>query len=1046
MAFQSTFRMVRADDQLVLDITVEGMVTDVVTHVLRLADANVDGRIRLTFGPQQVMEYAANAAGVRFFQLRPIFTPPTSVVLAVPAGTPPVPATVAGLLALAHTLPLVTEPRAGTVDPIPARAVAARLPAIEAVAATRAALAGRDVDPGVLRRRDADRRRRQNAVTANPAPTARTGPRDSAAPSAAAIAEATAFALPYRLAIRPPGGATRLAHADHPIQHGDRVELWTSALEVRSGNGTVEAQLPVLFRAPKPVGTTTQQWKDVVKDDNLANSLKSVHCDFLAGQTDPLLRTPPEQGAVEPAALHRLRLSSLGAWLDLRGRWPAGNVKFLRHDTAMGRDQAQKIMVQGFLYPFRFKATSISETNRVIEKGSSRVAALHTTSTIVVTDPLVEFGTHKTQPQWPWRSVRMLSTTTLPGTLKDAKLGSTTPVTGAEILEVRGRPFAYECEAVDRAGETVRFSMPMIFVPQSEIDDDDLPALWRAQGADFTAVDLAGQPLAVAPLHDDDNAGALARADGAPLPTPAQATSVLARRMDFDIDGTGKALMTSVTGIVPALDAVLPGTEVTVGYAAKYVEAQFGAVNKGKVFLELVANQAGDLVKPVVGLAEKATGGLAAMNLSISGLSREFGAVSGAIGDIANGELNLASIIGTADKLLGIVPLRKLFPSPPGVDPKLPIKDAYRLVTDVLDGVATQDLTWQTPLFGGKDSQESVDLGGFARLQPLRPPDEPDAENRAMLRIFQHTEVNTATGAVHARSQTTVENVELQVIFDHEPVVTVPFKRITFTSTDGKKPDPDISMGAIRFGGLLGFVARLAELVDQHGFNDPPAVAVTDEEVVSTFSFQVPTIAIGMFALENVAFGAKLALHFNGDPLTLAFTFATPDNPFRLTVSALGGGGHLAIGFSTAGLVAIDGLLEFGASISLNLVVARASAEVMGGVAFSYRKIGLTETGGLTAFLRIHGELDVLSLISISVDLLLTLIYQFSGPDEGKLVGRAQLAVEVKIVFFSETVVVEVEQKFAGSNGDPTFAELMAPADFAGDLPWNVYCAAFTED
>ena len=64
----------------------------------------------------------------------------------------------------------------------------------------------------------------------------------------------------------------------------------------------------------------------------------------------------------------------------------------------------------------------------------------------------------------------------------------------------------------------------------------------------------------------------------------------------------------------------------------------------------------------------------------------------------------------------------------------------------------------------------------------------------------------------------------------------------------------------------------------------------------------------------------------------------------------------------------------------------------------------------------------------------------------GKLVGEASVAVEVKTVFFSETVTARARQKFAGSNGDPTFAELMAPPTAQGDRPWDLYCAAFSED
>jgi hypothetical protein len=53
----------------------------------------------------------------------------------------------------------------------------------------------------------------------------------------------------------------------------------------------------------------------------------------------------------------------------------------------------------------------------------------------------------------------------------------------------------------------------------------------------------------------------------------------------------------------------------------------------------------------------------------------------------------------------------------------------------------------------------------------------------------------------------------------------------------------------------------------------------------------------------------------------------------------------------------------------------------------------------------------------------------------------------VEILFFSVSVEITAERQFAGSNGDPTFAELMVPYPdpFDGHEvdPWLVYCEAF---
>jgi len=87
----------------------------------------------------------------------------------------------------------------------------------------------------------------------------------------------------------------------------------------------------------------------------------------------------------------------------------------------------------------------------------------------------------------------------------------------------------------------------------------------------------------------------------------------------------------------------------------------------------------------------------------------------------------------------------------------------------------------------------------------------------------------------------------------------------------------------------------------------------------------------------------------------------------------------------------------------------------------------------------------VLGILSVSLELYLALSYEFSS---GKAVGRATLTVEIDIFMFSMSVDVSCERKFAGSAGDPSFAELMAsysdpdhPAITVD--PWRDYCAAY---
>ena len=59
--------------------------------------------------------------------------------------------------------------------------------------------------------------------------------------------------------------------------------------------------------------------------------------------------------------------------------------------------------------------------------------------------------------------------------------------------------------------------------------------------------------------------------------------------------------------------------------------------------------------------------------------------------------------------------------------------------------------------------------------------------------------------------------------------------------------------------------------------------------------------------------------------------------------------------------------------------------------------------------------------------------------------GRATLTVEVHVLFFSASVEISCERKFAGSSGDPSFAQLMEPYLLNGATvkPWDDYSMAF---
>jgi hypothetical protein len=147
--------------------------------------------------------------------------------------------------------------------------------------------------------------------------------------------------------------------------------------------------------------------------------------------------------------------------------------------------------------------------------------------------------------------------------------------------------------------------------------------------------------------------------------------------------------------------------------------------------------------------------------------------------------------------------------------------------------------------------------------------------------------------------------------------------------------------------------------------------------------------------------------------VSVSVGFASRANPFNLSVLALGGGGYVDLELSRDGLRRLEVSLEFGASVAVDFVVASGEAHVLGGIRFELLP---DESVLLTGYLRIGGSLEVLGLVSVSVELVLSLGYQTTG---NRLVGRATLVLEIDLTLFSESVELDSgEWEIAGGERD----------------------------
>jgi hypothetical protein len=261
----------------------------------------------------------------------------------------------------------------------------------------------------------------------------------------------------------------------------------------------------------------------------------------------------------------------------------------------------------------------------------------------------------------------------------------------------------------------------------------------------------------------------------------------------------------------------------------------------------------------------------------------------------------------------------------------------------------------------------------------------------------------------------TVNNFSLLLIPEF-PFLSVGFNSASFTSTNGSSPVVNCSLDkdAVQFIGPLNFVTGLAQSIDL-----PLNLSVqqTSTGISLAYDFSLPSIETGAFTLSNLSLNSGVALDFTGRAIQVLFGFADPNQHFLMTYTIFGGGGYLDFSFSPLlGVSAFDisGALEFGAEAALDFGVASGDLYVFGGFLFNMTGDEL-DLGG---YLRAGGDLNVLDLITASVEFSLSLTYENRG-GTAWLVGECDLTVDVDIFMVIDTSVdIRMHREFSNSQAN----------------------------
>jgi len=246
----------------------------------------------------------------------------------------------------------------------------------------------------------------------------------------------------------------------------------------------------------------------------------------------------------------------------------------------------------------------------------------------------------------------------------------------------------------------------------------------------------------------------------------------------------------------------------------------------------------------------------------------------------------------------------------------------------------------------------------------------------------------------------------------------VGFSQFHFESHTGQKVTVQPKVATVKFGGPLSFVNALQDMLKQGGssWGNGLSIDVEPSGINISYTLALPDIAVGVMSLQNLGFGAALSLPFTGDPATLTFLFCSKAKPFIMSYCGFAGGGFFAITVSLGGLKSVEVSLWFGGSLAINLGVASGGVHMMAGIDLILAGTDITAT----AFIQLGGSLNVLGIITLSLEFDVSLTYYSEDPathQKDVLIGQCTLTVQIDVACFSKSVDLTVERVITSGGG-----------------------------
>lgn len=823
----------------------------------------------------------------------------------------------------------------------------------------------------------------------------------------------TAIEAPYGIRVTPDDPAARWSHSTAPAFGLGSFALWHTRLGRQvERNGRTETDEPDRHppgsTSPRPVLHLRAAWHGSKVDESAAEEIPTS----LGRQDREDLVDYGKERNDPPVAAERLILSALGAWTEVGWEPPPGqkarkSLQAWVHRMTMGRDHYVRVVALGNLFPFGHAASTVVVSERKVRPDGT--AYLRQRTQLVVLEPVRQF----TDRDMPFEKVRITTLSTPKLFDPSSPPSEVDPGRAFWPMVTATDDFLFHLVANDLAGREVQFVAPLIFV---------------REGADIAKVideySNADEARRVRPMSGQ-RISYVRTSPAEPLGSTFDTTSIELTA----VPGAGGAGQPAFRPLLKNAVAVIPAVRNLTGKEQVGFRYPDEADAQGLAGLDVFAVLTDDPSKSQMTFSPETSGGIVKPDARLTSLSHTLGPLGGTTAELRGGTFNPVSFFGEEAKLLGAVSLSEILGPVLGLtagsavqtarDPfsktDVPMPVVPRLVMEQPDRAI---MRWST--------SELQDSGAFRKHDPAQ--QKPGTPQKPRTQLWLEVVRDTSSSEATSKTSGHIGPFTLSL-----PLIDIPVDFFRFVAETGRKLDVSVMLGTIIFKQELSFVNTLATIIPANGFEDPPALDVSDEGVTAGYSLAVPALSFGIFNLQNLLLSSQAHLPLVTGPgrqMSVNFHLSQRHDPFLVSVSSFGGLGFFGIDLGLDGVHMLEASLEFGGALALSIGVASGGVTVTAGLYYA----NALDKSAFAGFVRVNGALEVLGVISISAQFYLELAHA-----DGKVWGSATVTVKVKIVFFSKSVSMTVTREFQGSP-PPTFVDVMP------EPAWREYCEAFAPD